>query len=486
MSTVTPEQVRHWLSCKEHGVVEFKEARQALPGSLFETVCAFLNRDGGVILFGVDDRGRVTGVDPTAVDRLTADIVNLSNNPQKLDPPHLLAPDRVDYEGNFVLVLQVPSSPQVHRCAGVVYDRGHDGDFRVPEPVRIAAIVNRKHGYHTEQVVHPHLKLTDFEPAAFAKARSEIRAFSPKHPWLRLTNKDLLVKAGLWRADTVTRTKGYTLAAALLFGKEEVIQQLVPAYKIDALVRRQNLDRYDDRLNLRVNLIDAFDLLMEFVAKHLPDPFHLDGTQRISLREKIFREIVANLLVHREYTDARPATLIIYRDRVETTNAAIPHGHGPIRLGHFTPFPKNPTLSKFFMQMGRGEELGSGILNVTKYLPYYTKGGKPQFIEGDPFVTIIPLPTEVSGETTQKHGGKAGEKSKEKSREKSREKILGLIAWNPTLTVREMVKTLAMSRAGIEKVLRRLKDEGHLRRIGPDKGGHWEVRPVPVARKKRL
>ena len=197
--------------------MEFKEARQALPGSLFETVCAFLNRDGGVILFGVDDRGRVTGVDPTAVDRLTADIVNLSNNPQKLDPPHLLAPDRVDYEGNFVLVLQVPSSPQVHRCAGVVYDRSHDGDFRVPEPVRIAAIVNRKHGYHTEQVVYPHLKLTDFEPPAFAKARSEIRAFSPKHPWLRLTNKDLLVKAGLWRADTVTRTKGYTLAAALSF-----------------------------------------------------------------------------------------------------------------------------------------------------------------------------------------------------------------------------------------------------------------------------
>jgi hypothetical protein len=31
----------------------------------------------------------------------------------------------------------------------------------------------------------------------------------------------MLVKAGLWRADTVARTEGYTLAAALLFGKEE-------------------------------------------------------------------------------------------------------------------------------------------------------------------------------------------------------------------------------------------------------------------------
>lgn len=110
---------------------------------------------------------------------------------------------------------------------------------------------------------------------------------------------------------------------------------------------------------------------MDFVAKHLSDPFYLDGIQRVSLRDKIFREIVANLLVHREYTDARPATLIIYRDRVETTNAAHPHGEGPIAPERFTPYSKNPTLSKFFMHKplyqrhpaaGRnwGEESGEG------------------------------------------------------------------------------------------------------------------------------
>jgi ATP-dependent DNA helicase RecG len=43
------------------------------------------------------------------------------------------------------------------------------------------------------------------------------------------------------------------------------------------------------------------------------------------------------------------------------------------------------------MQMGRGEELGSGVLNVSKYLPLYAKGAKPQFVEGNPFITVIPL-----------------------------------------------------------------------------------------------
>lgn len=176
---------------------------------------------------------------------------------------------------------------------------------------------------------------------------------------------------------------------------------------------------------------------------------------------------MANLLVHREYTDARPATLIIYRDRVETTNAAHPHGQGLIVPEHFTPYSKNPTLSKFFMQMGRGEELGSGVLNVSKYLPLYAKGTKPQFVEGNPFVTVIPLPAE----TREKSLGKG----EEESREKSREKILKMIRQKPTVTTQEMMDSLGLSRAGVEKIVKKLKQERRISRVGPDKGGHWEV-----------
>ncbi len=46
---------------------EFKEAGGQLPRSLFETVCAFLNTDGGTILLGVADDGTVTGIEPDAV-----------------------------------------------------------------------------------------------------------------------------------------------------------------------------------------------------------------------------------------------------------------------------------------------------------------------------------------------------------------------------------------------------------------------------------
>ena len=63
----------------------------------------------------------------------------------------------------------------------------------------------------------------------------------------------------------------------------------VPAYKFDCLLRRVNMDRYDDRLTIRTNLIDAYDQMMGFVEKHMNDPFYLEGDLRVSLREKVFR-----------------------------------------------------------------------------------------------------------------------------------------------------------------------------------------------------
>ena len=136
---------------------------------------------------------------------------------------------------------------------------------------------------------------------------------------------------------------------------------------------------------------------MGFVAKHLPDKFYLEGDQRISLRTKIFREVVANLIVHREYTNAYPCSFVIGPAEVRTENANNPHGEGPIDMHNFAPFPKNPAIAKFFIQLGRVDELGSGVLNVHKYINAYAGGGKPQFIEGPVFKMIIPLAERVSG-----------------------------------------------------------------------------------------
>lgn len=190
-------RLRHLLNRREDMRLEFKEARTELPATLFETICAMLNRDGGDILLGVDDRGAVAGVAPERVDVLKANLVNLSNNPQKLDPPFILFASAHDIDGKIILHVSVPASSQVHRSAAVVFDRANDGDFRVTQPHRIAEISNRKRRIYTEDEVYPYARMKDFRLDLLPECRNLMLTRDPDHPWLKLTDQQLLLKAGL-------------------------------------------------------------------------------------------------------------------------------------------------------------------------------------------------------------------------------------------------------------------------------------------------
>jgi ATP-dependent DNA helicase RecG len=390
------KRVKQLLTQGEGIRLEYKESYAKLPKSLFESICAMLNRDGGDILLGADDNGTITGVDETKLETITTNLVNLSNNPEKLDPPFILFPQVYQIEGETVVHIQIPCSSQLHKSANVVFDRSNDGDFKVNEVHQIAEIYNRKRTHYTEGIIYPEIQFSDFNPTLFPKLRNLIKSNEANHPWLALSDEQLLKKAGLWKRDYQTAKEGYTLAAILLLGTDEVIQQVLPHYKIDALVRIENTTRYDDRLYIQTNLIDAYEQLMSFVAKHLPDKFYTEGDQRQSLRTAIFREVVANLIVHREYTNAQPATFIIYADKVETENANNPHGTGNISIDDFYPFPKNPLIAKFFIQLGRVDELGSGVINVYKFIKEYSGQDNPAFIEGKTFKMSIPLTEEIT------------------------------------------------------------------------------------------
>jgi predicted HTH transcriptional regulator len=60
-------RIRQLIQNGEGLSVEFKECRNRLNKNLFQTICAFLNRNGGDILLGVGDRGNITGIDACPV-----------------------------------------------------------------------------------------------------------------------------------------------------------------------------------------------------------------------------------------------------------------------------------------------------------------------------------------------------------------------------------------------------------------------------------
>lgn len=147
-----------------------------------------------------------------------------------------------------------------------------------------------------------------------------------RHIWQKTDDMELLRSAGLFGTNHETGKHGLNLAAVLLLGRDDVIKDVAPAYETDALLRRINIDRYDDREIVCTNLVESYDLLMEFAQKHLPDPFYLENEQRISLRGVICREMVSNILIHREFSSSYPAKFVIENNRIYTEMLTVPRG----------------------------------------------------------------------------------------------------------------------------------------------------------------
>ena len=138
--------------------------------------------------------------------------------------------------------------------------------------------------------------------------------------------------------------------------------------------------------------IKTYERMFDFGQKHLNDLFVLDGIQSVSARDAILREIISNSLAHRDYSNGYVAKMIIEKDRILVENGNRAHGIGALNLQSFVPFPKNPTISAVFREIGYADELGSGMRNSYKYTKLYS-GAEPEFIEGDVFQIIIPLTT---------------------------------------------------------------------------------------------
>ena len=377
--------------------VEFKRCGNTPEIDTFETICSFANRQGGNVFLGIVDaeksgtgKPEVIGVDPARVVEIERNIANRLNDPSFFNVPPSVEFERVEFEGRLVLRIWVTVGAVVHRLKGVAYDRIADTDRKVVADTQLAAMYIRKQEYYSERKVYPYLGLSDLRLDLLVRVRKMAAAKRANHPWSEMDDEELLRSANLYLKDYETGREGYTLAAALLLGKDDVIASIVPAYKTDAYVQRDDVDRYDDRIVVKTNLIEAYDALLGFAQKHLPDKFFLDGTQSISLRDVISRELIANTLVHREYTSPYPAKMVIDVGNIRTENASRPRFTGELSPGRFNPLPKNPIIAEFFSNIGRAESLGSGTRNLFTYSWAYG-GGQPELIEGDVFEARVPV-----------------------------------------------------------------------------------------------
>ncbi|MDR3140851.1 MAG: putative DNA binding domain-containing protein [Tannerellaceae bacterium] len=396
------KNLRQLISERENPFVEFSNCTTEIVDSVFQAICSFMNKEGGTLIIGVQDFGKIIGVAGLYLENMMNKIRYTLEN--EFSPAVSLTPTVVDLDGKTVICLTIPPCQDVQRYRGKIYDRFGTEVSDVSYSYNLVEnIYLRKREESSENIVCPFLRMHDFDEAAFRKMRYYISAANPDHPWLGLTDEEMLHTAGFWRRDPLNNSKeGFVLAAVLLFGEEATIQNCCPStHRTDAIYRNISYkkytqpssdypeNKYDNRDIIFSNLIDSYQRLMSFVKRNLPErTLELDG-KMIDVRKKIFREVATNMLVHRDYTHKYPSRFLIFSDKVITENGTRPYQTGTITSDIPESHTKNPLITNVFQAMDWMGEPGSGMRIIRKYALLYDKSYGIEVQNGEKFVFSI-------------------------------------------------------------------------------------------------
>jgi ATP-dependent DNA helicase RecG len=182
------------------------------------------------------------------------------------------------------------------------------------------------------------------------------------------------------------------------------------------------------------------------------------------------REMLLNALVHRTYMGAT-IQMRVYDDRLSIWNeGALPCGLSleDLKKEHSSR-PRNPLLANACFLGGYIDAWGRGTLKIINAcrdagLP------EPEMIEKNGGVSMTLFAHPLSSEVGEKVGEKVGENITENQR-----LILDILRKNPYASAKILTDSVGISMRKIEVNLKKLKEKNLLKRIGPAKGGHWEV-----------
>jgi ATP-dependent DNA helicase RecG len=213
-------------------------------------------------------------------------------------------------------------------------------------------------------------------------------------------------------------------------------------------------------------------------------------TERFDYPLDAIREIVVNMIVHRDYRDSSGSIIKIYDDRIEFYNPGKLYGGITIHdllSENYTSKSRNKLIARAFKEVGLIERYGSGIIRVRKICKDY--GIKePLFREiSQGFEVILYKNTDKNKEiVTDKYKEIFTDKDTDsvvdnvvdnvvESVVENETNIIQLLKQNKGFSANELAQTLNKSERTIQRYLNSLIKKKIIIRIGPDKGGYWKV-----------
>lgn len=438
----------------ENQNIEWKESWR---DEYLKWICGFANAQGGKIYIGKDDGGHVTGI--TNSKKLLEDIPNKVRDVLGIIVDvNLLSDGDKDY-------LEIVVNPNPYPVS--YYGEYHYRTGSTKQLLKGQALnqfLLKKTGVTWDSVPIQNISVSDLRNDAFDIFREQaILSKRMDKKDLEVTNEQLLENLNLLEDGMMKR------AAVLLFHHNPE-KWVAGAYvKIGYFETDADL-KYQDEIH--GSLISQPDRVVDLIyTKYLKAEITYQGITRVEtypFPKEAIREAVLNAIAHKFYGALIPIQISVYADRIYIANDCIFPDDWTVDdlMEKHRSRPYNPLIAGAFFRAGFVEAWGRGIEKIKESCK---QAGVPM-----PEYTVKHEDIMVTFRASKLT--KAPKPQADALNDALENRILAIITESPQIKQSELSEKLQLSRATLQRVMKKLTDSGALERIGGKRFGYWQIK----------
>lgn len=442
---------------------ESLELKEKFTYAIAREMVAFLNADGGTIIIGVGDNGDIVGV--KNVEEALRKISDIITNEIEPNPQDEIVSE-LRFDGGKTLIAIKICKGQKH-----IYCQKKYGFSSAGCHIRIGTTCKEM---TPEQIkIRYEQKFIDSE--YMLRKRSSLMDLSFRELKIYYAEKGYHLENGNFEANLNLRNDEgrYNLLAELLADRNN-IPFIFVKFNGSSKASISELSDYGCGCLLTTywkikNRLQAENICMSDTTVRPRKDVYLFDFDSV-------KEAVINALVHNDWTITEPQ-ISMFNDRIEIlSHGGLPRGMSEKQFFEGISRPRNVTLMRIFLNMGLTEHTGHGIPTIVN------RYGKEVFeIDRDYILCRIPFektalyPDGVRESALEYARSNYDNYEPKRRLTKTETKVLMLLIDDPSYTADSISKELGISKRTVERAFRSLKEKGHLRRLGSNRGGRWLV-----------
>ena len=379
------------LKC-ETPTLEIKSAASGCPKHLYDTLSSFSNQDdGGIIIFGVDEKENFKEVGVYDPQDLQKKINEQCIQMEPVVRPLLTVAEK---DGRFFVSAEIPGAditdrPVFYQGKGRLkgsYVRVGDSDEPMTEYEVYSYEAYRKK-YQDDIRAVERASLSSLNHDMLSRYIDLLKAGKPR--LAAISDDDIYELMSIKRHNTLTLSSvmNFGIYPQVYFPQLCIIATVVPGTEMGVV--GEEGERFTDNQRIEGNIPEMLDGAMKFVSRNMRtktfiDPHTGKREDQTDYPVVAIREVILNALVHRDYsihTEGMPIQVIMFEDRVEIRNPGGLYGRIRIdQLGKVQPDTRNPVIASELEVLKVTENRYSGIPTIRRAMKEYGLPN-PEFLD---------------------------------------------------------------------------------------------------------